>query len=819
MSTVDKVLVSTYADETAEFSALKSNLLDLTDWTLSSTDLPSTCTPGSTAILCDSRFYVTASVANTGMFGIDFNYGNTYFGINFGFGRDSNPQAAAATHFRQAVAHLISKGDFISKVLNGLGQAMDNPLPPGQGAMESGAPCNNPPPAPATCTSNYSVPGYPNISGVCGTGAGTTNQGWDSLDAQFRAAGQTCNSVYAFHYGTDTTDSAGVVNVGQPDFCDAADHFIAAGLATGKSATDCTLTGVSAALSGGSIAFVVRRDNAPRLAVGNALAQRLCQLINGATVTSCTQIVVNHLSIQETRPIVFATDHLHLEWWMYTQGWGLGTTYEQVWSLYNHAFAPPCGGTPGPVDTNYVSFCNDRFDHFNQMIEFNDTATGASASLQIADNIAGNHTMTIEIYALGVQFAYLKGWKGVNNAAGIGPPNANTLFNMWSPTPAVNGTIRWGFKQGTNDVNTLSYATQWEGYVVQSVYDTLLASNPYSPNDLYCWMCTSFAKSAPAPTDPPGTAVDYKFQLRQDIKFHDGQPVTANDFVFSWLAFNATGGLVNPLVQGIVGVKVDNAFSFTVNLNSNSVFALFNLGGVWMLPQHVWATDTSHPCTGSSILSQTANVFGSAAHTAQCSLNPALFSTTTNVDPVATDRYIGSGPWVCFDTVGNVPGGKCTSSGTGNVPFGGTIVLQRMGLGISGASPNAYFRDAAKYKTFQWADFTKAGIVTPADKSILSACLNKVDATPIPGTTQTCGYWDSPASVVTCPTPQAGSCFRSGGLLVVPGGNNSGSTTTTDLNQLAAFLNVQWTSPIAYGSLVGAVASPQTLYEGGIVYG
>src|SRR6266566_4550380 len=58
--------------------------------------------------------------------------------------------------------------------------------------------------------------------------------------------------VGAYSLGSDF-DAHGIVAEGSPDFCAAADHFIAAGLATGKSNSTCVLTGLTNAAQTQSI--------------------------------------------------------------------------------------------------------------------------------------------------------------------------------------------------------------------------------------------------------------------------------------------------------------------------------------------------------------------------------------------------------------------------------------------------------------------------------------------------------------------------------------------------------------------------------------
>jgi hypothetical protein len=809
---VDKILITTYSDDGSEFSAFKTNQLDLTDWTLSLVDVPSTCPsppPVSPPILCDNRFYVTDKIANYAMFGIDFNFANTFFGISFGYGKDANPGNLNAVNFRQGVAHLVSKPDVVSTQFGVLGQAMDNPLPPGQGFAHSGLPLDGtcqPGPAPGNCLASYAYNGY-RLGGVCS---------WDTLNARHTAAGQTCRS--AFKYGTDAVDGAGIVSATaqNPDFCDAADHWVAAGLATGRSATDCHLTGQTAALLGGNIIFVVRRDDPPRLAFGTSLGARLCELINGAGITTCPQVTIQQLSIQEVRPVVFATNSVHLDWHMYTKGWSLGPTPEQIWGLYNSQFASnACGGTPGFVTSNYVYFCNARFDRYNAMVEFNSTTTGATTALQVANEIYGNNTVAIDIYAQSGQFAYLKGWTGINAARGTGPPNYFTLLNAWSANPqaclpgpppncSAASELRWGFKQGTSNMNPMSFSTLWEGFVISEVFDTLVAANPYSPTDLFGWMVNQWQTLGPQPGDPPGTVSDLKFSLRNDIFFHDGVQLTASDFMFSWQAFANTGGLNNGLTPGIVGVRVQNDVNFVVNLNSNSVYAMFNVGTIPILPQHILATDKTSKC--------------STAGTPACT----IYSGADIADLVANYQFIGTGAYSCRDLSTNKVGGKCTSTGAQSVPFGNSIVLQRNGYGQSGTSNGAYFRNSAKYKQWQWSDFFNHGTVDILDVSSAASCLGKPVTA---GQNPNCLHWDTKAATITCSTA-AGNC--NSGSLAGLGGNGGGTVTFIEIQQAFRWFGVSWTAPQSYTSLsnptgcggtgCGAATIPQTLYEGGITY-
>ncbi len=779
----DRIQFKFYTDSTSELTALAASQIDLTDTpVLSNTCPPTTCT-GTTFTPPTAAFY---------SYDIDFNHANTFFGIPFNFGMDGTPSTAAAINFRQGVAQLIDKVALVNNLLGGKSFPIDNALPPSQGVTHSGLPYDGTTTGTASYNYNYTsggATGSYHIGGVCS---------WDKLH------GPGCLS--ALHYASDLTDSSGVVQVGTIDFCDAADHWIAAGLASGKSSTDCHLTGLSQALIGGSINFMVRIDGGyVRYQLGLALAARMCQLINGPSVTSCSQIVVNQILFTGAVNLVFPTCSSsgclspNLAWHMYTGSFFASENPEQEYSIYNGQFAggPWC---PGAVKTNtgqnYIHFCNARHDHYTSMLEFNDTQSGGLASLQVAMDLMGNHTGIIPLWPVAYQWAYLNGWNNVIDKLGAGIPNTYSLLNMWNPNPAIPGTVRWGGIAGTFSLNPFLANTPTEVNVLSEIYDTLLTSNPFSPLDTFGWMTPSWNVLPARSGDPAGTVEDIQFHLRDDLFFHDGVRVTSSDVKFSLLGFktnNIPFGLgLSPPLPSLIDVQIVSDSSFIVNVNSRGPFLPKIIGGVHVVPQHLWAADTSTRCV--------------TAGTKQCTINPSFLKPT--FDPTTNHILIGSGPFQCVDPTTGQVGGGCTSTGTQGVLAGGSITLERFGLGFNGLdASHSYFRDSAKYKQWQWADVFNHQVVDIIDASAVAACLDKpANTSPI------CTHFDSPASTLSC-VATAGSCH----LPMSIGGNLDGTVDLLEVSQVFSWYQNTWTSPLIYGQLIGAQPIPQTLYEGGLV--
>src|SRR3954451_24835601 len=67
-------------------------------------------------------------------------------------------------------------------------------------------------------------------------------------------------------------------------------------------------------------------------------------------------------------------------------------------------------------------------------------------------------------------------------------------------------------------------------HAVAPFYSVLIRANPENPSDttqFVCDVCTAM----PKPTDD---GLTYAFQIRDDVRFSDGSPMTAYDVVASW---------------------------------------------------------------------------------------------------------------------------------------------------------------------------------------------------------------------------------------------------------------------------------------------
>ncbi|HVH14786.1 MAG TPA: hypothetical protein VNA15_03590, partial [Candidatus Angelobacter sp.] len=359
-----------------------------------------------------------------------------------------------------------------------------------------------------------------------------------------------------------------------------------------------------------------------------------------------------------------------------------------------------------------------------------------------------------------------------------------------------------------------SAITLSESRVDDRVYDTLVRTAPYNATTPFAWLANQFyavsASTNPQCASIPGTVGCVIFNLRPNVHFHDGVSLTGSDVKFSFLAFKQVPGINSPNVADIIDVTyvpgpAPGTQSVFVHLSSKSIFSIFNVGSVPILPQHIWASDTSSPCPGTP---------SGATPPASCMANTFLVIA----DPVVNHLLIGSGPFACVDLSTGQVGGGCTRTifggvGTQVVDAGGTIILQRFGFGFPGYdSTHSYFHGSRFYKAFQWADRLGQGTLNVVDISNAGSCWNKPIATN-PG----CAHWTSPADTIIC-TAAAGSCNAQSLTNTANGGNNEAQMSITEVSELGALWQVSWNAPVAYTTFANAQPVPQTLYEGGVTY-
>lgn len=119
---------------------------------------------------------------------------------------------------------------------------------------------------------------------------------------------------------------------------------------------------------------------------------------------------------------------------------------------------------------------------------------------------------------------------------------------------------------------------------VSHIYDTLLEGNPNEPFSLYGLLASGMR------LDPQRYWIE--FDLRPEARFHDGEPLTAHDVVFSFQLLVEEG---NPFYRGYyadvesVEALDDHTVRFEFSTNDSRELPLI-VGQLPILPKHYWET-------------------------------------------------------------------------------------------------------------------------------------------------------------------------------------------------------------------------------------
>ncbi|OLD01762.1 MAG: hypothetical protein AUJ07_10515 [Crenarchaeota archaeon 13_1_40CM_3_53_5] len=679
----NKLLMHFYSSETVEFTNFELGQLDVLDW-----EAPqSKFTPWAN----NPDFLLTPTQGQFGDFGIYFNGASSTWG-NWGCTWIANAQPVGSTgiqvynntrqvdsrgvacdvNMRDAFAHLIDRPRWtVDGILQGTAQALADDSPPAK------------------------APAGSSLAEQCS---------WDKMFP---------NCISAFNIAPDP---GGFAAPGSPDFCAAADHMIAAGIATGKQASSCILTGVNSGVFSHPLRFMIRNDKPPRLQFGNGEMNAINQLFGGVAVQP-TYGNIRQIGF----PIVFSEppESIVDDWDAYTYGYGLPSPYpDHLFPFYYSLFATDyCGGLSEPEPNNVQFLCNTAVDA--QALTTATTAdvpTFIAATTQLFHQL-GSMSVDIPVYADGVRLGALRSVAGLVNLRGAGYTNGATMLYArqdTSYTPVCQGvvtgscpsgkdyrfgggdptTLRWGQASGTLELNPFHAQTVWEFNVLLEVYDSLFTASPIQLDHTYCNVCTS-ASSTPSPP-LPYVAGDqfYDVQLRRGpdgtplARWQDGTPITAHDVAFSALNLARYSANLGSGLLLLRGVKVVSDSEVIIEWQGQSISYPIDMEFL-LLPSHIWEDSTAAApvsCAAGCVwgASQGAPGDGQLIST---DIHPAAASMRDSTyDPIAHGTFIGSGPWACVSVfpqdVGKI-GTGCSQSASG----------QRIGqaIGIDGRMQLAAF--------------------------------------------------------------------------------------------------------------------------------
>ena len=139
-----------------------------------------------------------------------------------------------------------------------------------------------------------------------------------------------------------------------------------------------------------------------------------------------------------------------------------------------------------------------------------------------------------------------------------------------------------------NAVNVISTGDRYGLMEIKTIYSPLYMYN--GKDDVKYFLAESMT--------PSEDFLTYTAKLRKDVKWHDGQPFTADDVVFSYeqMLKEENGGWArSQLLFNNQPVKVEKVDDYTVKftLPTVSMGAMEALGNIFIMPKHVYEGETN----------------------------------------------------------------------------------------------------------------------------------------------------------------------------------------------------------------------------------
>jgi ABC-type oligopeptide transport system substrate-binding subunit len=591
----DRLLISLYADDTAEFDALAVGDIDLTDWPLSKTRYDQFTGP------LNATIQVVSYGPEYGLFILDINSNNNQYLGNppdpaspnpvYEDGTDGDGNPTSNVGLRRAIAYLCNRDVYLAdpSIGAGFGYPMYTAMPPAQ--------------------LKYLL---------------------DVTEEPYYSA-MPWSSTYSREAANATLDAWGFAEI--------------------DPVTHCRIWNVTGDLV--NLKFYIRSDHPGRNMIGTLLLAELTAVglkytaYFGNSPFCQIGVMANKDFHLYTAGWSLGVNPDHLILWAWAYYWHPGKPYN--YSGHNDPeFNEAADG---------IMYANNQEEAVAMAItaQYRQALMVLSVPLYC---VAGNkaYHKTYVGSEPGEEGYTGKNWRGVKNMLGYGIDNGWSLMNMWPEQTEVMGngamTIRWGFK--TPEIMEWNpIYSQWlfDWNAMNPLYEALLTRNPNDMGELIPDLAKNWTVSSYMNPNLGVECTKIRFQLRECATWSDGEKISIGDIYFTFKELPdilASRGLPPPWwmsnIQDILSFSIIDPCTFEVLLGVKSYWALSWIGTNIILPQHIWRTiaETGDPqATEFDLLRLTGNgpwkagSYGGVGSTVLHYRNPLFFNSV----PVDTSVF------------------------------------------------------------------------------------------------------------------------------------------------------------------------------------
>jgi len=292
---------------------------------------------------------------------------------------------------------------------------------------------------------------------------------------------------------------------------------------------------------------------------------------------------------------------------LYTGGWGPWRDPDYLYDMYNSKFGIDWYNAKRDWCNNYVFFTNSTFDNWSNQLKFAATQELAEEPCMRCQEILMDQVPMVPGWHSAGALAYRKNymgdetpyagrpWTGMVNTVVISGMGVAGLNGLWSFVNAHTegyergGTIRYGFMNPADVYNPVHADFYWDWEVLNKIYDFLISSDPVDPAGIDIpWMAKGWSIGTWHPT-PTTTATNITLSLYDNILWHDNVKFNAQDVNFTLYYHRAAySPLFYPYVLDWDHCVIHDDYTVTVYYKVQSVWALHWLGGVPIIPKHIW---------------------------------------------------------------------------------------------------------------------------------------------------------------------------------------------------------------------------------------
>jgi ABC-type transport system substrate-binding protein len=172
------------------------------------------------------------------------------------------------------------------------------------------------------------------------------------------------------------------------------------------------------------------------------------------------------------------------------------------------------------------------------------------------------------------------------NQAGFGADNGWTWGLMHWNTAPEGGSVNMILGAALNTLHPGWYTTAYEADIEAKIQDGLIATTP-NLGDLPWIACAwSVDPFVSVPLNVDGIKV--RFQIRSDVKWHDGVPLTIQDVKFA-MDYMKNFPRLQPVWTYYVWSQIVDPCTIDIYMNTTSQWILYNLAGIATeFPKHIY---------------------------------------------------------------------------------------------------------------------------------------------------------------------------------------------------------------------------------------